>query len=148
MYKTVRIADYELGLLFRDRLFQAVLGPGVHRLLRGVALPEVRTLDLRQMPVKDPALSALQLTRPDVVAAYFVVADMADNQLGLVFADGKLVDLVGPGHRAFYAKGLRKIAVQVRMSCAGDMPFTKRARPGFGIREAVTTVNDDELRIR
>ena len=75
MYKTVRIADYELGLLYRDRLFQAVLGPGVHRLLRGVALPEVRTLDLRQVPIKDPALSALYLTRPDMVAAYFVVAD-------------------------------------------------------------------------
>ena len=113
LYRAVRIADHELGLLFRDRVFRNVLGPGVHRLLRGASLPEVRNLDLRQMPVKDPALSALHLTHPAVVDEHFAVADVADTQLGLVFADGKLVNLVGPGQRAFYAKGLRQLAVQV-----------------------------------
>ncbi len=112
IYRTVRIADYELGLLFWGRVFRAVLGPGTYRLPRLVGRREVRILDLRQMPIKDPALSALYLTRPDMVAAYFVVADMADSQLGLIFADGKLVDLVGPGDLAFYAKGLREIVVQ------------------------------------
>ncbi len=113
LYRTVRIADYELGLLFRDRVFRTVLGPGVYRLIRIPGLLEVRKLDLRQNPVTDPALAALRLTHPTVVEEYFVVADMADNQIGLVFADGKLVDLVGPGKVAFYARRLREIAVQV-----------------------------------
>ena len=112
--RTERIADTELGLLYRDRVFQKALGPGVYRRLPNMTVStEVRKLDLRALPIKDPALSALYLTRPDMVAAYFVVADMADSQLGLIFADGKLVDLVGPGGRAFYAKRLRRIAVRV-----------------------------------
>ena len=112
--KTERIADTELGLLYRDRVFQTVLGPGVYRRLPNMRVKtEVRKLDLRALPVRDPALEALYLTRPEAVAQHFAVADVADNELGLVFADGKLVDLVGPGGRAFYAKRLRQIAVRV-----------------------------------
>ena len=112
--KTERIADTELGLLYRDRVFQKVLGPGVHRRLPNMsARTQVYKLDLRALPVRDAALEALYLTRPEAVAQHFVVADVADNELGLVFADGKLVDLVGPGGRAFYAKNLRQIDVSV-----------------------------------
>ncbi|MDJ0942465.1 MAG: slipin family protein [Kiloniellales bacterium] len=112
--KTERIADTELGLLYRDRVFQKVLGPGVHRRLPNMSVrTEVRKLDLRALPVRDAALEALYLTRPDAVAQHFAVADVADNELGLVFADGKLVDLVGPGGRAFYAKNLRQIDVRI-----------------------------------
>ncbi len=112
--KTERIADTELGLLYRDRVFQKVLGPGVHRRLPNMSVrTEVRKLDLRALPVRDAALEALYLTRPEAVAQHFAVADVADNELGLVFADGKLVDLVGPGGRAFYAKNLRQIDVRI-----------------------------------
>jgi len=111
--RTERIAEYEIALLFRDKLFQKVLEPGVHRLNRFGGKLEVTRLDLRRLPVKDPVLSALRLTRPAVVEQYFVVASMADNEVGLVFADGKLVDLVGPGEEAFYAKRLRQVALTV-----------------------------------
>ena len=112
--KTERIADTELGLLYRDRVFQKVLGPGVYRRLPNMTVStEVRKLDLRALPVRDAALEALYLTRPEAVSQHFAVADVADTELGLVFADGKLVDLVGPGGRAFYAKNLRQITVRV-----------------------------------
>ena len=58
--KTERIADTELGLLYRDRVFQKVLGPGVHRRLPNMsARTQVHKLDLRAMPVRDAALEAL-----------------------------------------------------------------------------------------
>ena len=112
--KTERIADTELGLLYRDRVFQKVLEPGVYRRLPEMAVrTEVQRLNLRALPVRDAALDALYLTHPAVVGNYFTVADMADNEVGLVFADGRLADLVGPGERAFYAKRLREITVRV-----------------------------------
>ena len=112
--KTERIADTELGLLYRDRVFQKVLEPGVYRRLPEMAVrTEVQRLNLRSLPVRDTALDALYLTHPAVVGNYFTVADMADNEVGLVFADGRLADLVGPGERAFYAKRLREITVRV-----------------------------------
>ena len=113
MWKTERIADYELGLMYRDRAFRQVLEPGVHRLVVGRGTIELRRLDLRQMPVKDFALAALVLTHRALVEELFVVVDMDDTQVAAVFADGKLVDMVGPGGVAFYAKRLRKITVEV-----------------------------------
>ena len=125
VWMTQRIADIEIGLMYRDRTFARVLGPGVHRILPGRGTVEVRRLDLRQMPVKDTALSALMLTHRAVVDEHFVVADMADHQVGAVFADGKLVDLVGPGGVAFYARRLRAITLEVFDAAAAiDVPAT------------------------
>ena len=113
VWKTERIADYELGLMYRDRAFRKVLEPGVHRFAPGQGKLELRRLDLRQMPVKDFALAALVLTHRALVEEHFVVVDMGDIQVAAVFADGKLVDMVGPGGVAFYGKRLRKMTVEV-----------------------------------
>lgn len=112
VFKIDRIADTELGLLYRDRVFQKVLGPGIHRRL-DVGRTELHKLDLVRLPVSDAKLDALYLTHPAIVAEHFTVADMADTELGLVYADGKLVDMIGPGSRAFYAKGLWDIDIRV-----------------------------------
>ncbi|MEM7221393.1 MAG: slipin family protein [Pseudomonadota bacterium] len=122
--KTERISDSELGLLYRDRVFQDVLGPGVYRLWRTAVRPEMVKLDLSKLPVREPALDALWLTNPTVVAEHFVVADMADGELGLVSADGKLVDIVAPGRTAFYAKRLRRVTVQV-LDAASEIEVPK-----------------------
>jgi regulator of protease activity HflC (stomatin/prohibitin superfamily) len=48
-----------------------------------------------------------------VVEAYFLVADMGDADLGIVYADGKLAGLVAPRSVAFYAKALRQMELEV-----------------------------------
>ena len=46
VFKFDRIADMELGLLYRDRVFQKVLGPGTHRrVLRPMVHTAVHKLD-------------------------------------------------------------------------------------------------------
>ncbi|WP_420346861.1 slipin family protein [Pelagibius sp.] len=111
--KTEKIADYELGLLYRDRAFQKVLEPGVYRMLRGQGQIEVVKLDLRAPLVKAPELQALYLTHPQVVQTYFLVADMGDGELGVVYANGKLAGLVAPRSVAFYGKLLRPVSLEV-----------------------------------
>ena len=113
MLKTVRIADHELGLLYRDRVFQALLEPGLHRLARGLSRLEVIRLNLLRMPIAEPALETLYRNRPALVEAQFAVADVADAQVALVYADGRLVDLVGPGEIAFYSTRLRAITIEL-----------------------------------
>ncbi len=124
-YKTEKIADFELGLLYRNRVFQRVLEPGVHRFARGFGKIEVVKLDLQAMSVKDPALAALYLTHRQVVEAHFAVADMGDGELGLVIADGKLVGLVAPRSVAFYGKRLRKVSIE-RIDAAKDYVLPER----------------------
>ena len=111
--RMIRNADYEITLLFRNRAFVRIYGPGVHRVSRFGGRMELVTVDLRAMPVERAVIETLALTNPAALAEYFVTADMADNELGLVFADGKLAGLVAPGERAFYAKALREIEVRV-----------------------------------
>ncbi len=118
LMRTERIADTELGLLYRDRLFRRVLEPGVHKLARLPGKHEVVRLDMTQAPVRTAALADLYLTHRDLVESYFAVADMADGEVGLVFADGKLIDLVAPGARALYPKRLR--AIEVRAVAAAE----------------------------
>ncbi|MDD9926906.1 MAG: slipin family protein [Rhodospirillaceae bacterium] len=134
VFKIDRIADTELGLLYRDRVFQKVLGPGVHRRV-GAGRTEVHKLDLMRLPVSDKKLDALYMTHPAVVAEHFTVADMADTELGLVYADGKLIDMIGPGSRAFYAKGLREIAVR-SIDADREIEVPKALVAPFGLMKA------------
>ena len=147
VYRTEKIADYELGLLYRNRTFVRVLEPGLHRLLRGRGSFGVVKLDLRALPVKDVALEALYLTHPLVVEAYFLVADMADGELGFVYADGKLAGLVAPQSRAFYAKRLRQMSLET-VDAAEEIavpqrlvaPLVRLAAKDPGLRDLVAVV--------
>ena len=95
-------------------------------MLRWQNRQEIRKIDLRPLRVQAQVLDTLWLTHPSVVEANFQVANIGDNRIGLVFAEGRLVDLVGPGQVAFYAKRLRKVAVQV----LDERPFSPDG-PGF-----------------
>ena len=80
LLRTERIADTELGLLYRDRLFRRLLEPGVHKIARLPGKAEVVRLDLTQAPVRTAALADLYLTHRDLVETHFAVADMAEAE--------------------------------------------------------------------
>jgi len=143
--KTERIAETELGLLYRDRVFQKVLGPGIYRRAWNPAgETEVCKLDLQKLPVREPALYALYLTRPDVVREHFAVADIADDQVGLVFADGKLVGVLPPGDRTFYAQKLRKIEIRT-LDAGNDFEVPASLIAPLGRFAAATVVLQAEV---
>jgi regulator of protease activity HflC (stomatin/prohibitin superfamily) len=106
----VMIAEYELGLLYRDRKIEKLLTPGEHKYRTRRASLEV--YDLREMPVRDERLQLAYQLAPALIAEHLAVADMGDGQVGLVYANGKLVGLVGPGQVAFYGKRLAEIEIR------------------------------------
>ncbi len=114
LFKTDRIAETQLGLLYRDGMLHGVLGPGAHRRMLSPSIrTEVRKLDLRPLRIRDTALDELYLTHPDVVAQHLLVANIGDHQVGLVYEKGNLVDVLGPGEKAFYARNLRPVSVEL-----------------------------------
>jgi len=112
-YKTVKIAEYELGLLFRETKFERFLEPGRHKLPVYGKARYASVLDLRHLPVKDAKLDELRLTRPGLLDEHFEVADLGDAEVAFVFADGKLVDRLGPAEVAFYGKRLYDLRIEV-----------------------------------
>jgi len=111
--KTIKIADHELGLLFRDEKFDRFLEPGEHKLpLYGK--PSYATIvDLRDLPVRDAALELLRVTKPGVLDEHFEIVNLGDTEVAFVFADEKLVDRLGPGEIKFYGKRLFELRVEV-----------------------------------
>jgi len=112
-YKTVKIAEYELGLLYREAKFERFLEPGEHKLPLFGTVREALVLDLRDRPIRNEKLDLLRLTRPEVLAEHFEVVDLGDTEVAFVYANGKLVGRLGPGAVAFYGKRFYELRVEV-----------------------------------
>lgn len=116
--KRVVIGDGERGLVYRNRQFEGVLAPGVYRwfdplfrtdvVMHNVAKPEYAGNDA------DVLIAALgnRLDR------YFVLANLGTDQVGLVLKNGKLEEVLPPGTRKLYWKGV--IAVEVQAVSLAD----------------------------
>ena len=110
--KRIVVGDGERGLLYRNRRFERVLAPGVYRMfdpldrievaLHGVAAAEYGGRDT------DTLLAVLGERAREV----FTVADVGTEEVGLVKRDGKLADVLAPGTRKLYWKGIVRVEVE------------------------------------
>ncbi len=111
--KRVNVLKNERGLLLRNGDFDRVLGPGRHWLLSLGDKLEVQTFALEQ-PAFDHRLADYLLAKePDVVAREFVRVELAEGQAGLRSENGVLVELLPPGARRLYWKGLVDVQLEV-----------------------------------
>lgn len=110
--KRVVIGDGERGLVYRNRRFERVLGPGVYRLydlfdridiaVHNIAKPEYAGNDV------DTLVAALG----DRLVGDFVLADLGAEEFGLVLKNGKLEDVLFPGTRKLYWRGPVQVAFE------------------------------------
>ena len=110
--KQVVIGDGERGLLYRNRRFQRVLPAGVYRYFdpRGRMAVSVHNLAKPEYVGADAEVLMTQMDGE--LADCFTVADIGTQQVGLVLKNGKLEDVLAPGTRKLYWKGLVPIEVQ------------------------------------
>ena len=102
MFRKVRIRKHEVGLWFRRGDFQRVLEPGAHwldGLFRGGRLERFNTLETE---LKHRLLDVL--VADEQVRAQLVVVELADDQRALVWKDGRLGWILGPGRHAFWKR--------------------------------------------
>ncbi len=103
MRKTVRIRKHELGLWFRHGDLVRVLEPGVHAVwnipFRGGHAVEV--VDTLQPRFEHERLDAL--VRDKLLAERLTVVDLNDEERALVWADGRLNAILGPGTYAYWS---------------------------------------------
>jgi regulator of protease activity HflC (stomatin/prohibitin superfamily) len=118
--KRVVIGDAERGLVYRNRRFERVLAPGVYRLYAWRAQVEVVVHDIRQPDYVGKDADALIAALGARVHENFVLADVATNEVGLVSKFGKLEDVLAPGTRKLYWRGLVPVEVE-RVAMAPDL---------------------------
>ncbi len=96
----------ERALLMSEGDFVKVLEPGVFKAFDPFKRLSVQTARL-DAPLADAALADyLRHDAPDVLARYFVAMDLADDEAGLRYEDDVLVEILAPGTRRLYWRGL------------------------------------------
>ncbi|HEV8630707.1 MAG TPA: slipin family protein [Thermoanaerobaculia bacterium] len=95
MLRWFKVRDYERGLLYRDRVFRRVLGPGRH----WVFDPLLR-VRVERVSVRDPFLASSDLdviVKSGALGSEARVLDLADFERALVWVDGRFVAILGRG---------------------------------------------------
>ena len=96
----------ERALLMNEGDFVKVLEPGVFKAFDPLKRLSVQTARL-DVPLADAALADyLRHDAPDVLAQHFVAMDLADDEAGLRYEDDVLVEILAPGTRRLYWRGL------------------------------------------
>lgn len=124
--KRIVIGDGERGLLYANRRLKRVLTPGVYYLADLFGRMEVRTHGIAEpMYAGDNAeviiesLSAGGGRAGKGLEEHFVLADIGDNEAGLVYAYDKLTDVLAPNSRRLYWRGPAQVRIE-RLALTGD----------------------------
>ena len=133
--KRVVIGDGERGLVYRNRQFESVLFPGVYRMFDPLKRVEVRTFNIAAPEYAGHDLDALVARLGEQLADTFVLADIGADEVGLVSKNGKLEDVLAPGSRRLYWRGLVKVEVE-RVSLADGLAV--RSDVANRLRQLVT----------
>lgn len=104
----VKVRRHERGLLFRDGVFERMLAPGRH-VLWGVKL-RLDRVSVRQVWLEHPDLEVI--VRAGVLEGEARVLDLKDHERALVWVDGRLDGVVGPGLAALWT-AFHEVKVEV-----------------------------------
>ena len=118
--KRVVIGDGERGLVYRNRQFERVLDAGVYRMFDPFNRIEVRSFNIASPEYTGHDVDALIARLGEHLGETFVLADIGTGEVGLVSKNGKLEDVLPPGSRRLYWRGLVKVEIE-RVSLADGL---------------------------
>ena len=119
----------ERALLLRNGDFDRMLHSGTHWLFAGLDQLRVETFALEQAAFTHGLADYLMAREPEVVAAEFVRVELAEHEVGLRSENGVLVEILPPGTRRLYWKGLVDVSVQVvDLNAGAELPAALVAR--------------------
>lgn len=138
--KRVVIGDGERGLVYRNRQFAGVLAPGVYRWLDPLKRVEVVVHNIAKPEYAGSDADVLIAALRERLADNFVLANLGMDEVGLVLKNGKLEDVLAPGARRLYWKGLVPVevrAVSIAQGLDVEAGVVKRLRQ-LGVLERLT----------
>ena len=107
------IAPTERGLMIRNKAIVDILAPGVYWQAQLKGFCSIEVLSIVSARCIHSQLKTLAKTNPEFANRYFTVVDLTETEIGIVYQDNKLVDILAPGTTAMYWKGLVETRVEV-----------------------------------
>ena len=100
------ISPTERGLMIRDKVIVDILSTGVYWHAPAFGGSRIEVVSIVEAQSHYPHIETLVKTNPALAAKHFIIADLSDYEVGVVYQDNKLVDLLAPGSVVMYWKGL------------------------------------------
>ena len=112
LWKRIVVREMESALVLIHGRLEAVLMPGVHR-IRTMGR-DVETEVHKTLETVLTSAHAGTLVRSDaaLVDQYFVRVSVGEGRVALIFADGVLIRILGPGESALAWKSPRTVTVR------------------------------------
>src|SRR5579883_1658986 len=124
--RRILVGDQERVLLIRKGRFEKILEPGEYWIF-GAGVQEIR-FNVNELVFENVWANYIVKERPEVAARAFTIVETRDNEVALVFHDGKLARVLGPGKRALYWKAAIEITSDViDVTAAPEIPKTLAA---------------------
>src|SRR5260370_22730934 len=103
--RRVLVGGQERALLIRDKRFERALEPGRNWvwLMRGAV--EVEFHNVKALEFQSTWVDYLVKERAELVSRLFTVVETGDAQVAVVYLDGKLARVIGPGKRVLFWRG-------------------------------------------
>lgn len=104
------VGDNERVVLIRKRRFESILMPGAYWVFGAGVEGEAHNTRYPELTSEWADFIATQ--RPETVAAHFTVVETGDSEVAVVYFDGKLARVVGPGKRVLYWRASAEVTFE------------------------------------
>lgn len=129
------IGENERGLMQKNRKFVRVPTPGVYWIFDPFGRVEIRTYVLDEPRFVHRDADVLIKQHADMVAEHFTFADLGNEEVGLVYLNGKLTDILAPDTRALYWKGATDVRVE-KIDISEDFALSPKLARQIGEAES------------
>jgi len=110
--KKFEIADNERAFLFKKNRFAEVLEPGSYRYVDLPGNINIERFDISQLALNHSLGKLLVSTFADKTQNYLTAHQLSDFEVGLLYRDAQLEEIVAPGSFRIYWKGPEKLELK------------------------------------
>lgn len=113
LWKVIELADNERALLYRKNKLISVLQPGTHRVATFKGALRVEKYDITKVVFEHPKAKFLLKQYADILSPSIKAIDIGEQEVGLVYRDNILVDVLAPASHLATWVGAEDVRVEV-----------------------------------
>jgi len=111
-YKKIDLADNEKAFLYRRNRFALVLEPGRYRYLDPFAEIRIERFDITKRELVHNLDKLMVTVFKDKTRDHLEAYRLGEQEVGLLYADNQLVEILAPGSFRVYWKGVEKVELK------------------------------------
>jgi regulator of protease activity HflC (stomatin/prohibitin superfamily) len=113
LFRRILVGDQNRVLLIRKGRFVRMLGPGEYWVWTLGRAIETQTFNINEVLFTSPWADYLLKEQAAIAARLFTVVETTDSQVAVLYFNGKLAGVMGPGRRALYWRGSIDVTFEV-----------------------------------